>query len=565
MTTNSYTNLNIKPDEVAVFAIGGLGEIGKNTYGVEYQDEIIIVDAGIKFPEDDLLGVDYVIPDYSYIVENQDRIKGVFITHGHEDHIGGIPFLLKQANVPIYAGPLSLALIRGKLEEHGLLRDAKLFEIHPDDEIAFKYLKLSFFRTTHSIPEPIAMVIDTPQGKIVATGDFKFDFTPVGEPADLHRMAALGEEGVLLLLSDSTNAEISTFSHSEKVVGASIQKIFERIEGRIIFASFASNIFRLQQAVEGAVKTGRKIVVFGRSMEKAIVNGIELGYIKAPKDTFIEPGEVNQYQPHELLIMCTGSQGEPMAALSRIANGMHRFVTLQMGDTVVFSSNAIPGNTHGVNQLINRISEAGAKVIYGKMNNIHTSGHGGQQEQKLMLRLIKPKYFMPVHGEYRMLKIHAGLAQDTGVPKENCFIFENGDVLALTADSARYAGHFNAQDTYVDGNGIGDIGNAVLRDRHELSEDGVVLAVATVDFKSKMILAGPDMLSRGFIYMRESGDLIRSGQRVLFNAIRKAMNDENANEASVARAMTEAIKPFFYRELEREPIIIPMVLTPDKK
>ncbi|MCL2858211.1 MAG: ribonuclease J [Streptococcaceae bacterium] len=559
------SNLKIEDKEVAVYAIGGLGEIGKNTYGVEYKDEIIIIDAGIKFPEDDLLGVDYVIPDYSYIVENISRIKGLFITHGHEDHIGGIPFLLKQANIPIYAGPLSLALIRGKLEEHGLLRDAQLFEIHADSVIKFNHLSLNFFKTTHSIPEPLGIVVETPQGKIIATGDFKFDFTPVGDPADLHRMAQLGEEGVLLLLSDSTNAEIPIFSHSEKVVGQSIMKVIERIEGRVIFASFASNIFRLQQAVDAAVKTGRKIAVFGRSMEKAIVNGLELGYIKAPQGTFVEPNNISQYPSHELMVMCTGSQGESMAALSRIANGMHRFVTLQPGDTVVFSSNAIPGNTHGVNQLMNKISEAGATVIYGKMNNIHTSGHGGQQEQKLMLRLIKPKYFMPVHGEYRMLKIHAGLAQDTGIPEENCFIQENGDVLALTADSCRFADHFPADDTYVDGSGIGDVGNAVLNDRHELADDGIVLAVATVDFENKTVLAGPDLLSRGFIYMRESGDLIRSGQRIIFNAIRTAMLQEGANEASVSKAMREAIGPFLYKQTERKPLIVPMLMTPDDK
>ncbi|WP_032460450.1 ribonuclease J1 [Streptococcus pyogenes] len=558
------TNISLKPNEVGVFAIGGLGEIGKNTYGIEYQDEIIIVDAGIKFPEDDLLGIDYVIPDYSYIVDNLDRVKALVITHGHEDHIGGIPFLLKQANIPIYAGPLALALIRGKLEEHGLWREATVYEINHNTELTFKIMSVTFFKTTHSIPEPVGIVIHTPQGKIICTGDFKFDFTPVGDPADLQRMAALGEEGVLCLLSDSTNAEIPTFTNSEKVVGQSILKIIEGIHGRIIFASFASNIYRLQQAAEAAVKTGRKIAVFGRSMEKAIVNGIELGYIKVPKGTFIEPSELKNLHASEVLIMCTGSQGESMAALARIANGTHRQVTLQPGDTVIFSSSPIPGNTTSVNKLINTIQEAGVDVIHGKVNNIHTSGHGGQQEQKLMLSLIKPKYFMPVHGEYRMQKVHAGLAMDIGIPKENIFIMENGDVLALTSDSARIAGHFNAQDIYVDGNGIGDIGAAVLRDRRDLSEDGVVLAVATVDFNTQMILAGPDILSRGFIYMRESGDLIRESQRVLFNAIRIALKNKDASIQSVNGAIVNALRPFLYEKTEREPIIIPMVLTPDK-
>lgn len=556
--------MKIKQNEVAVFAIGGLHEIGRNMYCVQYQDEIVIMDCGIKFPEDDLLGINYVISDYSYLVKNREKIKALVVSHGHEDHIGGIPFLLEKIpEIPVYATPFALALIKSKCEEHGILDRTELHEEHEDTVLTFDKLKVTFFRTTHSIPDTLGIAVHTPLGAVVFTGDFKFDLTPVmNQPApNFQRMAHLGEEGVLALLSDSTNAEVPQFTKSERFVASSLHNIITGIEGRIIFATFASNLYRVSTAIQAAIDTGRKVAIFGRSMENGIQKGIDLGYLDVPEGLIVDAEAINSLPPEKVMLLCTGSQGEPLAALSRIANGTHRQIKLKPHDTVIFSSNPIPGNTLSVNQLINKLMEGGANVVHGRVNNVHTSGHGGQEELKLMVELTKPKYMIPVHGEYRMQVVHAHLAQQAGVPAENTFVLKNGEVVCFSPEGARIAGDIHVKDVFVDTSGAADVGNIVVRDRQILSEEGLVVAVATVDYKHKQVLAGPDILSRGFVYMRESQDLINAAQKLVYHVLKTEMaKSDKPKDSEIRKAIIESLQDFLYSRTERRPMILPMLV-----
>lgn len=546
-------------NDTKIFALGGLGEVGKNMYCVMHQNEIVITDAGMSIPEGDLMGVDYVIPDFTFLKRNENKIKALFITHGHEDHIGGIPFLLQTVNIPfIYAPNQAVGLIRKKLADRNITYK-NLIVYEEKTKVKFKNITVEFFRTTHSIPDSHGICISTPNGTVVTTGDFKFDLTPIGPMANLHKMAELGKRGVTLLLSDSTNALNEGMSMSESKVDHALSEIFKVQKGRIIIATFASNIYRLKHIVDTCKRNGRKIATFGRSMENNIEISIESGYIKN-KEIFISPEEANKLPPNKVCLLCTGSQGEPLAALSRIANGSHRQIKLQSDDVVIFSSSTIPGNALSVSRTINKLYLKGVSVYTNTLlRDIHTSGHGSEEELKLMLRLINPKYFMPFHGEYRMLKRHADIGVLCGIPKENTFVLGNGDILSMYKGKIKRAGSIPADDIYVDGNRIGDIGAAVIKDRKIMSNDGIIVVIVNIDVNKKQILGRINITTRGFVQVNENEELLRNLEIVSKKAIQEKLKGY-LNYSDIKNEIITKLSSYTYEKTGRKPIILPVIM-----
>lgn len=549
-------------DKLSIFALGGVGEIGKNMYVVQYANDIVIIDAGLKFPDEDMLGVDIVIPDISYLVENQDMVRGIVLTHGHEDHIGGLPYVLKQLNVPVFGTKLTLGLVESKLKEAGILGETKRVLINGDSELTLGKLGISFFRTNHSIPDSVGVCIDTPEGYVVHTGDFKFDQTPVNEQyADLHKMAEIGRRGVLALLSDSTNAERIGFTGSERTVGESLKEVFFKAEQRVVVATFASNVHRIQQVIDACEVTNRKLAIVGRSMVNVVSIAAELGYLNIPDGMIIEPDDVNRLAANRVTILSTGSQGEPMSALTRMAKSSHKKLDIMPGDTVVIAATPIPGNEKFVGRTVDELFRLGANVIYGGSGSgIHVSGHGSQEDLKLMLNIMQPKYFIPIHGEYRMLKHHGDLAVMTGVDHNNVFLVDNGDIVEIQQGVARKAGKVPAGNVLIDGLGVGDVGNIVLRDRKLLSQDGILVVVVTLSKQEARVLSGPDIISRGFVYVRESEGLLDEANRIVSETLSKLMT-ENVNEwASLKTHVKEALGRFLYEKTKRRPMILPIIM-----
>lgn len=549
-----------KKEKLMVIPLGGLGEIGKNMTVIQYGNDIIVIDAGLAFPDDDMFGIDLVIPDMSYLIENRDKVRAVVITHGHEDHIGGLSYLLNEVNVPVYATKLVCGLIEGKLKENHIT-NYTLNEVHHGDEVQIGCMKVGFIHTNHSIPDASALYFRTPVGTIVHTGDFKVDMTPVdGKQMDMHKFAELGRRGVLLLMSDSTNAERPGYTESETTVGHAFRKAFRAAKGRIILATFASNISRIQQAINTAIQFKRKVTVLGRSMVNNVQVAIELGYLDVPEGVLIEPDELNRYPADQVLILTTGSQGEPMAGLSRMASNNHRSVSIMPGDTVIISATPIPGNETGVGRTIDNLMRLGANVIAGRDKKIHVSGHASQEELKLMLGLIKPNYFVPIHGEYRMLRTHGDLAVMMGVDKDHVLIGDNGQIFEFSNRSGHKTGHVNAGRVFVDGLGVGDVGNIVIRDRQQLAMEGVVIVVMTLAKGTSHPLAGPDIVSRGFVYVRDSEELIREAHDRVAAVLERCEAGNIREWAVIKSQVRDTLSRYLYEKTRRRPIILPIIM-----
>lgn len=551
--------LTNKQDRVLLIPLGGLGEIGKNMMAIEYNKEIIVIDAGLMFPDEDMLGIDLVIPDITYLVENRERVRGIFLTHGHEDHIGALPYILKQLNVPIYGTKLTLGLARGKFEEHGMVRDVTMHCIKAGERVDIGRFTVEFIHVNHSIADVVALAVHTPVGIILHTADFKFDHTPVdGKVTDFRKLAELGDKGVLALLSDSTNVERIGYTPSERELAQTFDELFLQAEGRILVATFASNIHRIQQIVDTAFHFNRKVALAGRSMVNVATIAMNLGYLQIPEGVLIELDDVDRYAPEQLTVITTGSQGEPMSALSRMATAEHKKVTIVPGDTVIISASAIPGNEQLVARTINHLFKLGAQVIYESAQGIHVSGHASQEELKLMLNLTRPKFFMPVHGEYRHLVQHARLAVDVGINSENVIIAENGDVVEVNKDRIRISSKVPSGKIFVDGLGVGDVGNIVLRDRKQLSQDGILIVVVTIDKQSGKIVAGPDIVSRGFVYVRESEELIDEAKEKVKQALERC--SEYSDWATMKSQIREILSKHLYGKMKRRPMILPIIM-----
>ena len=556
----SILDFHFKPSKLKIIALGGLDEIGKNITVFEYENDMIIVDCGIEFPDDDMLGVDLVIPDFSYIVKNIDRCKGLFITHGHEDHIGSIPYLLKEVNIPIYGTKLTMKLIQHKLEEHHLMQNADLHVVEQGDIIDTGKMQVEFIRSSHSIPDSCMLAIHSPAGVVLHTGDFKVDYTPIdGQMMDLGRIAELGKEGVLAMLSDSTNAERKGFTLSEKSIGPIFDNLFEGCKKRIVVATFASNVHRVQQIVNSAVKYGRKIAVSGRSMQNMIDAARELNYIKCPDDIFIDMDLIKNYTDDQLVLITTGSQGETMSALTRMANGEHKKVTISSNDLVIISATPIPGNEKSVSKVINQLMKIGAEVVYSALQNVHVSGHACQEEQKLILSLAKPKYFFPVHGEYRQLMAHRDTAIEIGIPKENILLTNNGKIIELNDEGCEFAGAVQSGRVMVDGLGVGDVGNVVLRDRQHLSSDGLIVIVMSID-QAGLVVSGPDVISRGFVYVKESENLMEDVKAFIKEEMLIMEERHVTDWSSIKSTLKDDVRDFIFQRTKRNPMILPILM-----